>query len=375
MVALSTGGTLVAAEMGLRLYYWSKGVGRDDVRELLLRSQHAELRELGKGGGLHGLLRPSAIPDAVYEIKPHLRGTFRGKRLETNAWGLRGPAVKRRKPSGVIRVAGLGDSHMFGWGMPDEACYMAILQRELDAQARPGVRFEVLNFGTPGYNTAMEAAIFEHKALAFAPDFVVLHFVGNDLDPPHFLEPPRPFRPSRWVLVETVRGLFGEVEEEFDTSRLPAAELEGLQRASHESFRHLGGSEELRRALFRIRELAEERQIPTLFMMLGERSRVRRFARAAAVEAGFPVLNPAGYFTRLLAETGREVTPESFRETFSRGDLHPTHLGHRAYARTLRCELAYLGLAGLTARATAGCPPQQTVAPREIGARRKAGGR
>lgn len=363
LIAVSTGGTLVAAELGLRLYYWTRGVGRGDVRELLLRSQNAELRELGGGGGLYGLLEPSEIPDAVYELKPHLEGDFRGQRLETNRWGLRGREVTERKPAGVIRVVGVGDSHMFGWGMPQGAEYMALLEDELNAHALPGARFEVLNFGTPGYNTVMEAAILEHKALAFDPDLVLVHFVGNDFDSPHFLQPPRSFKPSQWVLVETFLGLFGEVEEEFDGSQLDPQELQELERDSYRRYRDLGGAKRFRAALLRIRELAAKRRIPTLFMMLGETSSRRVYARRFASDAGFHTLNPAAYFTQLMVDMGHEVTPEGFRRLFSREDWHPTGLGHEAYAKALRCELAYLELTGLAARATHGCVAQRTEPP------------
>lgn len=363
LIAVSTGGTLVAAELGLRLHYWTRGVGRGDVRELLLRSQNAELRELGGSGGLYGLLQPSPIPEAVYELKPHLEGNFRGRRVETNRWGLRGPQVAKRKPAGVIRVVGLGDSHMFGWAMPEGVYYMARLEDELNTHALPGTRFEVLNFGAPGYNTVMEAAIFEHKALAFDPDFVLVHFVGNDFDAPHFLQPPRSFRPSQWVLVETFLGVFGEVEEEFDGSQLDPEEREELERESYSRYRDLGGPRRFGRALRRIGELAAERRVPALFMMLGEGSKRRVVARGVAREAGFYTLNPVEYFKDLMADMGEEVTLERFPAVFRRGDWHPTPLGHRAYAKALRCELAYLGVPGLAAEATRDCVAQQSEPP------------
>lgn len=363
LIAVSTGGTLVAAELGLRLYYWTRGVGRGDVRELLLRSQNAELQELVGSGGLYGLLRPSPIPDAVYELKPHLAGTFRGQSLETNRWGLRGPQVTKRKPAGVIRVVGVGDSHMFGWGMPQGACYMARLEEELNAHGLPGARFQVLNFGAPGYNTVMEAAILEHKALAFDPDFILVHFVGNDFDAPHFLQPPRSFRPTQWVLVEMFMGLFGEVEEELDGSHLDPEELAELQRESYSRYRDLGGAERFRGALRRIAKLAAERRIPALFMVLGETSSLRVYARRVARDAGFHTLNPAEYFTQLMVDLGHEVTPQGFRLLFSREDWHPTPLGHRAYAKALRCELAYLGVPGLAPAATRDCVARQSEPP------------
>lgn len=155
------------------------------------------------------MIQPSAYPEVVYELKPHVRGMFHDALVETNRFGLRGPEIRRKKPPRTYRIAGLGDSHMFGQGVGQNEFYLALLQRQLNACAENGWRFETLNFGTPGYNTVMEVGTFEYRALAFDPDLVLLHFIGNDLVAPHFLLPPRSLDPSDWFLVELVRGLFG----------------------------------------------------------------------------------------------------------------------------------------------------------------------
>jgi hypothetical protein len=94
-----------------------------------------------------------------------------------------------RKPSGVLRIACLGDSVGGDCSLPrDNAC--AALERSLKT-ARGGRPVEVLNFSVPGYNTLQEARALELKALQFEPDVVVALYVVNDPYPDlaitHFL--------------------------------------------------------------------------------------------------------------------------------------------------------------------------------------------
>jgi hypothetical protein len=97
---------LAAAEAGLRL--WS-AVASETVDAALARSATAALAPDGETFNLMGLVRASAWPDIVYELKPGLAGTFRGHTLRTNRFGLRGPDVAH-KPPGTRRIVGLGHS-------------------------------------------------------------------------------------------------------------------------------------------------------------------------------------------------------------------------------------------------------------------------
>ncbi len=355
LVTVSVVLVLFLAESALRWHYWRKGIGRGDVREILLRSQRAGQEELGGGSGLFGVLEPSEVTDLVYQLKPHLGSTFLGARLETNRFGLRGPEIDEKKPPGTVRVVGIGDSHMFGWAMEQGDEYLRLLERELNVHAVPGTTFEVLNFGTPGYNTVMEVATFEHRALGFEPDVVIVHWVGNDFDPPHFLEEPRGFEPSRWYLLETVAGLFGDVEDEFDVGDGSEPEPKETLSASRRRYRHLAGAGAVGTAMRRLALLASERDLPVLFMIFGESSGPRRRARDAALEAGFWFFNPSPYFLRALDRLGVEPSRKAVQRTFSRSDQHPTRAGHQVYAEALRCELGHLDLGGLERTVVDGC--------------------
>lgn len=66
-------------------------------------------------------------------------------------------------------------------GLEDEQTFAARLEVRLNAEAVPGARYEVLNFGISGYDTGHELRSLEHHALAFGPDVVLLHFFLNDV--------------------------------------------------------------------------------------------------------------------------------------------------------------------------------------------------
>src|SRR6185436_11313368 len=90
---------------------------------------------------------------------------------------------------------GIGDSHMFGWGVAWSDTFLA---RIADRYAREhgGRGVAITNLGVPGYNTWQEAEVFAAKALALAPDAVVLLADQNDAGLANFIRAPR----SPWTL-------------------------------------------------------------------------------------------------------------------------------------------------------------------------------
>jgi len=98
--------------------------------------------------------------------------------VRVNAAGFRGPDFTQELPSGVTRVAVVGDSETFGALLKEDETLPGALQRELHA-ASP-CRWEVLNFGIEGYNTVQESRLLETKVLRYQPSVVVLYYVFND---------------------------------------------------------------------------------------------------------------------------------------------------------------------------------------------------
>lgn len=101
--------------------------------------------------------------------------------VHTNDRGFRSPPFAERKAPGTRRIAVLGDSSTFGWGVEE---FQAYPQRLATALAkRWGVepaRVEVLNLGVPGYSTFQGRVLLERSVLALEPDAIVWSYLSND---------------------------------------------------------------------------------------------------------------------------------------------------------------------------------------------------
>ncbi|RKY21889.1 MAG: hypothetical protein DRQ55_02905 [Planctomycetota bacterium] len=131
--------------------------------------------------------RQSELPGLAYELSPGLKGRFKDVRVSINAQGLRGPEVRSVKGRWLRRLAVLGDSTTYGWGVDSEQTWSAVLGRLLDRRA-DGYVNEVLNFGVSGYSSQDEAVVLEARALPLEPDLLLL---GYNLNDPEF-EPRQP---------------------------------------------------------------------------------------------------------------------------------------------------------------------------------------
>src|SRR5262245_63505841 len=129
------------------------------------------------------LLRPHPLSPFLVRLEPGASARFTGVPVRANRFGYRGGNWAIPKPEGTVRIAILGDSQTFGYGVREEDTYPARLERAL-REARPDRGWEVLNFGMMGFNTAQEAEACSLDAFPFHPDLVVLGFFPNDVDPP-----------------------------------------------------------------------------------------------------------------------------------------------------------------------------------------------
>jgi len=140
-------------------------------------------RALGVVDRLNGYNRliyaPGPSADLPYVLRPG-EGILFGAAVRVNRNGLRGPEITPTPAPGVRRVLVLGDSVVFGQGLPDDETLTAVLARDLGATG--GARWEVLNGGVPGYDTVAEVRFLEAVGLALQPAIVVVGASLNDYD-------------------------------------------------------------------------------------------------------------------------------------------------------------------------------------------------
>lgn len=139
---------------------------------------------------LREMVRLESDTNIIYSLKSHLRCELYGGKVSTNRHGFRGPGYCVKKQPGTFRIVGIGDSVMFGQGVNDDEHYFYFLEKKLK-ECYPTFNIQVINTAVPGYNTVMETATLEDKALAFEPDLVIVGYVGNDLDLPNFIRTSR----------------------------------------------------------------------------------------------------------------------------------------------------------------------------------------
>lgn len=122
--------------------------------------------------GDSGLIRPSAYPKLIYELKPNMDVYFKMARFKTNSQGLRDKEYSLEKPPNTFRVAVLGDSSSMPAGVDIEDAYHTVLEDRLNAESS-GTSYEFINFAVAGYDPKQYLATLKHKALNYDPDLVL----------------------------------------------------------------------------------------------------------------------------------------------------------------------------------------------------------
>jgi tetratricopeptide (TPR) repeat protein len=111
-----------------------------------------------------------------------LEGLVRHAKGDTiiNKWGYEGPYFNKIAESNIFRIITLGDSTTLGEGAPSEANYPRHLERMLNSSKSSNRSYQVLNFGHWGYGICDVRFIFEHEALQFKPDMILIMAGSKD---------------------------------------------------------------------------------------------------------------------------------------------------------------------------------------------------
>jgi lysophospholipase L1-like esterase len=98
--------------------------------------------------------------------------------IRINRFGQRGPDYPMKKPAGVFRILGLGDSFTFGWGVAEEKIYLRLLERRL---REAGNNVEVINAAVPAWHSLQSLEYLLREGVRFQPDLVVASFFVDDV--------------------------------------------------------------------------------------------------------------------------------------------------------------------------------------------------
>jgi lysophospholipase L1-like esterase len=239
---------LLLAEHALRAWLRIQQ-GRGSMEDLAAHERGDAALRPNSRHPLVAIVRLSPNGLLAYELRPNLKMNFGVCRLRTNGAGMRDSLeyAAAREP-GTVRILGLGDSGMFGWGVHQDRDYLSVIESNLNSRAR-GVRYEILNAAVPGYNTFQEVEALRYRGLDFRPDTVVLGWCSNDTDLPFFLRRQQTFRKDGLFYLRRLlfdRAAFrretspeARRAEDVDADRidprvLAGAGIDGVRRAFHE---------------------------------------------------------------------------------------------------------------------------------------------
>ena len=125
--------------------------------------------------------------------------------VKTNSQGLRSDVEYQwAKPSGTIRILGLGDSFMFGWGVSLEDSFLKRLEPNL--KKITGSNIETINAGVPGWNLNHYYVYLKEIGIRYSPDVIVLSYFINDV--PGSIQETIPANPKHQMGWEHKGGLF-----------------------------------------------------------------------------------------------------------------------------------------------------------------------
>jgi lysophospholipase L1-like esterase len=311
-------------------------------------------------------IRISDNPRLEYDLLP---GGRDGNQVISSA-GLRDDETPFEKPHGVFRIAAIGDSITHGSGGPRGLGWVEQLETLLGRLARSGApRFEVLNFGVPGYHIGQVAERLRVLGLAFDPDLVLYAYALND---PQSVSIER--EALRELEAETAAGRTrgaGPLTRWLSRSRLwlwarheAGEHLVSPRRPEHMPddpayqaaargdpagyFRTLhresGPARRVEEGLAELAALARERGIPlqvALFPLFSDAEDedplddVRALVAAAARREGLGVVDLAPAYAAARAQLGQALHLDF---------LHPNALGHRVAAHALLHHLCAEGL-------------------------------
>ena len=120
----------------------------------------------------------SGNPYLIFEYTPGIWDEV-GTLIHINSMGLRGTEVVIPKPDKSLRFITLGDSSIFGFGVPENNVFSEVAERLLNKKTNPK-QVEAINGAIPGYSTYQSINLLNLRAWKMEPDLLVVGNIWSD---------------------------------------------------------------------------------------------------------------------------------------------------------------------------------------------------
>jgi lysophospholipase L1-like esterase len=329
--------TLIFAEIGFRVLAY-----RNDLKTLENIHETATIPKAGEKVTLGNIMRLSKNPRIIYELIPNLSVLLDYKPLKkilpvsTNANGFRGKAIAIDKNPQSIRIVGIGDSLMFGWGVKDEETYLSLLAEILNRD-NPEFSWEIINTAVPGYNTVMEVETLKEKGLQYKPDIVIIHYFWNDFSLPNFI------REQEDYLALNQSFMVKYFSQNLKTIRAIAAprhssgiNFENDPQKVPKQYKDMVGIKAYYRAMKELQSLSIKHTFNVVVLAYEPSDNIKEIC----LELGFHMLDLTPLWKRYASDQNFLDAKAAWR--LQKDDSHPSVIGHKFIARTLSKVIAEL---------------------------------
>jgi len=139
--------------------------------------------------------------DLKYELKPNIKNyNFLGTKININSDGFRDKEYPKNKESKIYRVASLGDSNTFGLGVNLEDTYSKVLEKYLNNLSNTK-KFEIMNFGVPGYHITQQFVLIKNKINKYNPDLLIIYLPSDEFERKPNLEKIKVPKSSKFYII------------------------------------------------------------------------------------------------------------------------------------------------------------------------------
>ena len=277
-------------------------------------------------------------------------GVFKGVRAKTNSQGWRGPEYSIKKDRKIIRIIGIGDSIMFGWGVDETERYMDVLVNLLNDKFYD-LRFESYNFAVPGYNLVNEVEVLKQFAITYQPDLIIYGFCFNDLELPNFIYNNNFLFSSRSVLLDYFKPYQQSMFLQNSFEETPVWRINNPDNVP-DKYKDQAGITAFTNALKELERIGNYNDIPIVFLCLFDGAHGK-----AVLKCSKTILENIVFF-----DTGKEykevIKTYGFNNIFlSSKDPHPSIIYHEAIAKSILRQLIEKQILLKNHGAPLTCPP------------------